>query len=111
MHNVIPLFFLAFSLIFAGCSERNPGSDTKSAGKSSDGGKLMVEPKIHRLGRISGGIDKSIQVETILTNAGKSRLQVHDVVASCDCTKASLSQNDLEPGESAILITHIKLVS
>lgn len=111
MANSSSKFGFLFLVCIAGCSASvpSPSPGNKTFVERSDSGTLVVEPAIHRLGEVPGGIDKSIQVETKLTNSGSNRLRIYDFVASCDCTRAAMGKMILEPGESSILVTNLKL--
>lgn len=109
MGNRFLLYILVISLNTSGCGQRTHTSTYSNNLENDFGGRLLVEPGTHRLGRVLGGIDKSIKVETKLTNIGNKSLYIGDLEASCDCTSANLSKKILKPGESSILVANIKV--
>ena len=72
-------------------------------------GTITVEPESHDLGRLIGGIGKTIDVETTIKNVGEKNLEIKRIIASCDCTNAKISKNILLPGQTATLSTEIKI--
>lgn len=73
------------------------------------GGKMAIEPARHQLGVLLSGPGKTHVTETRLTNVGRRKLRIHDLLISCDCTNAIVSHKDLDPGESAILRSELKV--
>lgn len=99
----LTIFFLA------GCTRSTFTEAREDKNQSQYGGILQIEPRAHRLGLVPGGINKEIELETYLKNIGSDSIQITDILASCDCTKTSISKNILVPGETAVLKSLIKI--
>lgn len=102
-------FVVCISCTVLGCSGESSDRVRYETGSSQLGGKLLVEPSHHQLGTMLGGTGKTHSAETRLKNVGRRRLRIYDLLVSCDCTNATVSEKDLEPGESTILRTELKV--
>ncbi|MCF6361572.1 MAG: DUF1573 domain-containing protein [Cyclobacteriaceae bacterium] len=63
--------------------------------------KLSVENAVHNFGDIASGA--VVSTTFVLTNSGKTDLNIRKTKASCGCTVPHLVQKDLKPGESVDL--------
>ncbi|MCB0505043.1 MAG: DUF1573 domain-containing protein [Cyclobacteriaceae bacterium] len=59
---------------------------------------LGIEEPMHDFGNVTSG-DK-LETTFVLTNTGKSDLNIRKTKASCGCTVPQLAKEDLKPGES-----------
>lgn len=63
--------------------------------------KLTIESSTYDFGTIKEG--QKISREFVLTNSGKSNLNIRTTKSSCSCTIADIGKSDLKPGESVNL--------
>ena len=104
-HNISTL--LCFTVLtICGC---NGESASPVSGSRQFGGVLTLSPETHELGILQGGVNRSLRVDSKLTNSGSQALVLLNFIASCDCTSAQVGKKVLAPGESTILSTNIKL--
>ncbi len=96
-------------LAIVGCSGDKSDRIPMDSESARLGGKLAIEPARHQLGVLLSGPGKTHVTETRLTNVGRRKLRIHDLLISCDCTNATVSDKDLAPGESAILRSELKV--
>jgi|SRR5690606_9019773 len=47
--------------------------------------------------------DTSYTGSVVLTNIGNSSLHIEDISAGCSCTKSTLSNCDIQPGDTSLL--------
>ena len=85
----IVLLILAGTALFvlAACAKKSPP-------------RILVEPASQELGEIP---QQKIELTYTVRNEGKSDLQILKISTSCDCTKAVIDQNQIAPGQSAVL--------
>jgi hypothetical protein len=93
----------------AGCSGYTTDRLLVESESARPGGKLAIEPARHQLGVLLSVPGKTHVTETRLTNVGRRKLRIHDLLISCDCTHATVSDKELDPGESAILRSELKV--
>jgi hypothetical protein len=62
--------------------------------------RIAVEPAAQELGELP---QQKIELVYTVRNDGESELQIEKISTSCDCTKASIAQDKIAPGQSAIL--------
>ena len=62
--------------------------------------RIGVEPAAQELGELP---QQKIELVYTVRNDGESELQIEKISTSCDCTKASIAQDKIAPGQSAIL--------
>ena len=63
--------------------------------------KLSISQKSHDFGKI--GKDAVVETSFVLTNDGKSPLNIRQAVSNCGCTTTDLETKDLEPGASTTM--------
>ncbi len=63
--------------------------------------KLSIKNAIHNFGSITSG--DVVSATFVLTNSGKTDLNIRKTKASCGCTVPKLATKDLKPGESVDL--------
>jgi len=63
--------------------------------------KLSIENVVHNFGNITSG--EVVSTTFVLTNSGKTNLNIRKTKSSCGCTVPELATNDLKPGESVDL--------
>ena len=108
----IPLIFaISIYLIgfLIGCSNNEIANERQSTDYSRWGGRLEIEPRIHQLGQLTGGLDKVYKAETVLKNNGTEMLQITDILVSCDCTTIEIGNKSLSPGQTTKLKATIKI--
>lgn len=62
--------------------------------------RIAVEPTSQELGEVP---QQKIELVYTVRNEGGSDLQIEKISTSCDCTKAAMDQNQIAPGQSAVL--------
>lgn len=72
-----------------------------TAGQLAEAPRLGIDDATHDFGSIKEG--QKVNAEFILTNNGKSELNIRTTKSSCSCTSVDLSKENLQPGESATL--------
>ena len=63
--------------------------------------KLLIENRIHNFGKLKQG--ESDMHEFVLTNGGKTPLNIRSYKSNCKCAVAVIKDLDLKPGKSTIL--------
>ncbi len=85
-----PIFLLilicAALIIITACAKKTP--------------LIVVEPAAQELGEVP---QQKIELVYTVRNDGESELQIEKISTSCDCTKATIAQNKIAPGQSAVL--------
>lgn len=103
--NSKTLFFIIFILgliavIFYGYLKA-----TAPAGNSENLPKIEISPASYDFGEIEFG--KVVNYSFVVKNSGKAPLEIKRVATSCGCTTAKVSQQTIEPGQSAeLLVTY-----
>lgn len=64
--------------------------------------KLTLEKRMFDFGKMTQ--DETKESQFVLTNNGKSDLNIRKVISNCSCVVANLSVYDLKPGESTNLV-------
>lgn len=62
--------------------------------------RIAVEPAAQELGELP---QQKIELVYTVRNEGQSDLEILKISTSCDCTEAVIDQNQIAPGQSAIL--------
>ncbi len=62
--------------------------------------RIAVEPAAQELGELP---QQKIELVYTVRNDGESELQIEKISTSCDCTKASIAQDKIAPGQSSVL--------
>lgn len=62
--------------------------------------RIVVEPASQELGELP---QQKIELAYTVRNEGESDLQILKISTSCDCTEAVIDQDQIAPGQSAIL--------
>lgn len=62
--------------------------------------RIAVEPVTQELGELP---QQKIELVYTVRNDGESELQIEKISTSCDCTKASIAQDKIAPGQSSVL--------
>ena len=61
---------------------------------------IAVEPAAQELGEVP---QQKIELVYTVRNDGESDLLIEKISTSCDCTKATIAQDRIAPGQSAVL--------
>ncbi len=77
--------------------------------EKADAPKLNIKDKVFGFGKIQRG--GTYQGEILLTNSGKSILNVRKIKSSCTCLNATLDNYDINPGISAKLNLKLETIS
>src|SRR5690606_25857396 len=72
-----------------------------SADQLAKAPKLTIQSSTYDFGTIKEG--QKISREFVLTNSGKSNLNIRTTKSSCSCTVTDIGKTDLKPGESVNL--------
>lgn len=90
MHYSKPIFLLILICIaifaLSACAKKTP--------------RIVVEPASQELGEVP---QQKIELTYTVRNEGESELQILKISTSCDCTKATIDQDQIAPGQSAVL--------
>ena len=86
-----PIFLLILActalFVLAACAKKSPPH-------------IVVEPVSQELGEVP---QQKIELIYTVRNDGESDLQIEKISTSCDCTKAVIDQEQIAPGQSAVL--------
>ncbi|MEO9967789.1 MAG: DUF1573 domain-containing protein [Reichenbachiella sp.] len=63
--------------------------------------KLAITDRLQDIGQMRSG--ESREAEFILTNTGRSNLNIRKIKSNCGCFVAELNKYDIKPGKSAVL--------
>lgn len=95
---IIPIIILTAGLGFVGYFKAISGESTSSSPK------IEMLPQTFDFGDIEYG--EIVEYDFSVKNAGKEILEIKRVATSCSCTTAKISQETINPGETANL--HIR---
>lgn len=84
------------AVIFYGYSRATP-----PAGDSQNLPKIEISPAFYDFGEVEFG--KVVNYNFIIKNSGKTPLEIKRVATSCGCTTAKISQQLIDPGQTAEL--------
>lgn len=86
--KLIVLFILVCAALVAltACAKKTP--------------RIVVEPASQELGEVP---QQKIELTYTVRNEGQSDLEILKISTSCDCTKASIAQDKIAPGQSVVL--------
>jgi hypothetical protein len=72
-----------------------------TAEEKANAPRLTFDTRYQDLGKIKQG--EKVSAEYVITNAGKTPLNIRQITPNCDCITLQLESNDIPPGESQTL--------
>ncbi|MGL1885915.1 MAG: DUF1573 domain-containing protein [Reichenbachiella sp.] len=63
--------------------------------------RLIIADRLKNAGKVAQG--EKIEVEYVLSNSGKKKLNIRKLESNCACMTSSLSDTDIKPGKSTTL--------